>query len=197
MNPNYATNPAAFNNFGPAHKDSDPTPHGPGAADVVTFTIGDEIPLNGLPAFGGGFKQVLLPPGYYNFEVKQANLDDYIPAHEGGAIPPCPKVSLRLAVTTKDGDKVSVFDNLFICAGLKNNWAIRKIRDFYCSIGALDPKAETLKFDLNILGRTGRAKIGINEYNGKKRNQIEGYVAMNPKDPPAGVNMGNNTDLPF
>lgn len=198
MNQNYVNNPAVFNQFGSAHNDSDPMPHGPGAPDVVTFGIGDTINFD-EPAFGGrgAYKPVILPEGFYNFTVKRAELSDYIPSSAASKIPPCNKVDLRLAITDKDGNMVNVFDTIFLAKGLKKDWAIRKLHDFYASIGVIPADSTFMKFTLDIANRTGRAKIVVDEYNGKKRNKVAFYTPLDPKDPPEGVNLGSNTNLPF
>lgn len=199
MNQNFETNPSAFNNFGTIHNDNDPMPHGPGAPDVVTFGIGDTIDFGGVPAFGGRgvYKPIILPEGFYNFTVKRAELSDYIPSGPTSKIPPCNKIDLRLVVTDKDGNMVNIFDTLFLARGLKKDWAIRKLHDFYASIGVISADSPSLKLTLDITNRTGRAKIVVDEYNGKKRNKVAFYTPLDPKDPPEGVNLGSNINLPF
>nr|DAG49985.1 MAG TPA: Protein of unknown function (DUF669) [Bacteriophage sp.] len=174
----------AFSQFGVAHADNDPTPHG-----VTTFDVGDEIDVSGLPAFGARAEIKPLPEGMYNFTVADMTAEDYEPKTENGKIPPCTKLNVKLHITDKDGVKHPVFDRLYLC-GL--DWSIRKIRDFFASIGVTSDNGK-LKITMDVGGRTGRAKIEIHEYNGKKSNRVAYYTAP---EKPDGLVAGKN-DLPF
>lgn len=117
---------------------------------------------------------VLLPPGTYDFEVADFERGRYDGGEKMG---PCPKAIITLRVKGPNGEVAYVKHNLFLhskCEGL--------LSQFFIGIG-LKKHGEKLKMQWNkVVGRTGRCKLGIREYNGNEYNEVK--KILDPGDAP-------------
>ena len=111
---------------------------------------------------------ILLPEGEYDFRVVGFERQHY---NGGGKMKPCPMAKVSLKIETAKGAAV-VFDRIYLMAGLE--W---KILAFFGALGMRKHGEDNFKTDWDaIMGKTGRAKVGTRQYNGKDYNEIKGYI---------------------
>lgn len=116
---------------------------------------------------------VLLPEGDYNFTVTKFERG----WHEGSAkVEPCNKAVLELTFEAPGLGKTTVKEQILLHA--KTEW---KLCEFFRCIGQ-KVHGHGVKMNWNtVLGATGKAHLGINEYDGndgtvKKNNRVEKYL---------------------
>ncbi len=111
---------------------------------------------------------VFLPDGEYDFRVVAFERQRF----EGSEkMAPCPAAKLTLEFTAPSGMTATVFDRLLLNS--KMEW---KLSSFFGAIGQ-KRHGEKLKMDWNqVIGSTGRAKVGSREYNGRKYNEVRSYI---------------------
>ena len=116
----------------------------------------------------------LLPEGEYNFKVVNFERAWYDGSDK---IPPCNKAIITIKVETPQGD-AELKENLFLTTKTEG-----LLSAFFGSIGQ-KKKGEPLRMNWGkVIGSTGRAKIGIREYNGNTYNQVKRWLS--PDDKPA------------
>lgn len=115
----------------------------------------------------------LLPEGTYTFRVDSLEKGSFSGSEK---MAPCPKATLRFSVKNVDnGKEGTVFDHLFL-----NSKAEWKLSQFFKSIG-MKKTGEKIHMPWNdVEGAEGKMKISIQEYNGKKNNQVEEYLNYEP-----------------
>ena len=108
----------------------------------------------------------LLPEGEYEFTVTKFERQ----RHPGSAkLPSCPKAVLTLEISAPNGDTGIITHNLFLHTKTQ-----RLLSAFFISIGQ-GKQGETVKPDWSkVVGKTGRAAVGIRKYT--KNNGDEGEV---------------------
>ena len=111
---------------------------------------------------------VFLPDGEYDFRVVAFERQRF----EGSEkMAPCPAAKLTLEFTAPSGMTATVFDRLLLNS--KMEW---KLSSFFGAIGQ-KRHGEKLKMDWNqVIGSTGRAKVGSREHNGRKYNEVRSYI---------------------
>lgn len=121
---------------------------------------------------------IILPEGEYSFKVTGFERAEY----EGGdKIPPCKKAVIYLYIEAPNGDSTVVKENLMLHT--KMEW---KLSEFFISIGQ-KKHGEPLRPKWNeIIGATGRCKLGIREWKGndgtvRQSNQVQKYLEPNQK----------------
>lgn len=114
----------------------------------------------------------LLPEGNYEFEVVHWERARY----EGGPkLPPCPMAVIHLRVTAPNGDSTTLQHRLFLHSRTQG-----LIFDFFVAIGLMQ-RGEKARMPWNqIVGRRGRAKVGVRTWVGndgqeRQSNQIERF----------------------
>lgn len=186
-----------FGQFGAPQRDNDPTPHAQPAntpqADI--FDVGATLDVSNVDDLGE-----LLPEGIYNFQVTKAELVDYFPK-AGGKLPACTEMKVRLRLMSPTGAFNYVTAMFFF---VKDQMQLKKLKDFYISIGLMEPTAKTLTVQAAdaCKDRYGRAKVSVHDYrdkngNNRQSNQVDWFTQLDPDDPIPGVEMGNNTQVPF
>ena len=187
-----------FDQFGSPQRDNDPRPYGHNNTQMEALDFGQALDLSHVDELGE-----LLPEGIYNFQVVNADYVDY-PGKNGGKIPACHALKARLRLMAPTGAFNYTNVMLFF---VTDNMQLKKIRDFLTSTGLVDPNTADMSkipwfsaTDFN--NRYGRAKVSVHDYtdkNGNKRqsNQVDWFTQLDPDDPIPGVEMGNNTQVPF
>lgn len=119
---------------------------------------------------------ITLVPGEYQFTVTEVEKSRY----EGGEkLPPCPMAIVTCKISTPQGD-----------AFIKNRLYLHSkteglLSSFFASIG-LKKKGEPLRMQWNkVIGATGRAKVGIRQYQGNDYNDIKSFLAPDGYNNPA------------
>lgn len=109
----------------------------------------------------------VLPAGDYDFKVVDMERAYY----DGGAkLPPCKEAKLKLEIQSADGKTGIVRHNIFLHS--KCEW---QLSAFFCAIGQ-KKRNEPLKMNWNqVIGATGRAKIGIRKYEDKDYNEVKRF----------------------
>lgn len=110
---------------------------------------------------------ITLPEGDYVFKV----LEFQRARHEGSEkLPPCNKAVITLAIETPEGE-AQIRHNLFLHSRTEG-----MVSAFFIGIG-LKKHGEPLKMDWpKVIGRTGKAKISVREYNGKQYNDVKRFL---------------------
>lgn len=108
---------------------------------------------------------VLLPEGEYKFEV----IDFERARHPGSEkLPPCNKAIVHMKIYGNNGQNTTIKYNLFLHTKTEG-----MLTAFFTGIG-LRKHGERLRMNWNaIIGRTGRCKLGIRQYNGNQYNEIK------------------------
>lgn len=140
----------------------------------------------------------VLPEGIYNFKITKAELMDYM--HKpGGKLPDCTEMRVNVQLLPPTGEVAFATIHFYL---INDKMQLRKLRDFYVSIGMLDKEAKTMQITPNVKGKFGRAKVKPHDYTGKDgktntNNQVEFFMELDPDDPiPGGVSTGSDA-LPF
>lgn len=123
---------------------------------------------------------ILLAEGDYTFTV-----ESFERARHGGSdkLPPCNKAIVYLKIKGRDLEsgkegEATIRHQLFLHSKTEG-----MLCAFFTGIGQRK-KGERMKMNWNLVpGATGKAKIGIREYNGKKFNEIKKFY--DPADTPA------------
>mgnify|MGYP006956020382 CR=1 FL=1 len=188
---------STFDQFGSPQRDNDPEPHsiqGP-MQQAEIFDVGATLDVSNVDDLGE-----LLDEGIYNFQVTKAELVDYFPK-AGGKLPACTEMDVRLRLMAPTGAFGYTTARFYF---VKDQMQLKKLKDFYISIGLMDPSATSLTVQPAdaCKDRYGRAKVSVHDYtdrNGNKRqsNQVDWFTQLDPDDPIPGVEMGNNTQVPF
>lgn len=107
---------------------------------------------------------IVLPEGEYDFTVTKFERQ----RHPGSAkLPSCPKAVLTLELKAPNGDTGIITHNLFLHTKTQG-----LLSAFFISIGQ-GKQGETVKLDWSkVLGASGRAKVGVREY--EKRDGSKG-----------------------
>lgn len=110
---------------------------------------------------------ILLPEGDYDFFVESFERG----RHNGSEkLPPCNKATIRLRISTTEGD-VTIMKDLFLhskCEGM--------LCAFFTCIGQ---RKHGERFSMNwnaVPGARGKAHIAPKEYNGKKYNEVKKFI---------------------
>ena len=110
---------------------------------------------------------VFLPDGEYDFRVTAFERQQFDGSEK---MAPCPMAMLTLEFPTNGGAAI-VRDRLLLNS--KMEW---KLSSFFGAIGQKKHGAR-LKMDWSkVVGSTGRAKVGMREYNGRKYNEVKSYI---------------------
>lgn len=140
----------------------------------------------------------VLPEGIYNFKITKAELVDYM--HKpGGKLPDCTEMRVGVQLLPPTGEVAFATIHFYL---INDKMQLRKLRDFYVSIGMLDKEAKTMQITSDVKGKFGRAKVKPHDYTGKDgktntNNQVEFFMELDPDDPiPDGAPMGSD-GLPF
>lgn len=140
----------------------------------------------------------VLPEGIYNFKITKAELVDYM--HKpGGKLPDCTEMRVGVQLLPPTGEVAFATIHFYL---INDKMQLRKLRDFYVSIGMLDKEAKTMQITSDVKGKFGRAKVKPHDYTGKDgktntNNQVEFFMELDPDDPiPGGVPMSSD-GLPF
>lgn len=126
----------------------------------------------------------ILDPGDYNFVVDDAQERD---SKSGNAM-----IALKLKVGDAPNDR-NVYDYLVFDG--KSEW---KLGTFLHAIGRHPGVGVEMEIDPNdLVGRSGRAKIKVELYNGNKSNKVQDYLFdKNAKQKPIETTTGADT-IPF
>ena len=122
---------------------------------------------------------VVLPEGDYDFEV----IEFERARHPGSdKLPPCNKAIVHIRIEGEEGIS-NIRHQLFlhtITEGL--------LADFFKGIGQRK-KGEKISMNWNrVVGATGRARVGIREWEGKQYNEIKKFYE--PEEPQKGFQAG-------
>lgn len=115
---------------------------------------------------------ILLPEGDYDFVV-----ENFERARHNGSekLPACYKAIIKITIWY-EGQKVTIDHNLFLHSSTES-----MLSAFFSSIGQ-KKKGESLKMNWNAVpGASGKCKIGHQEYNGNKYNQIKKFYPAEEK----------------
>jgi hypothetical protein len=113
---------------------------------------------------------ITLKPGEYEFEVREIEKTRYNGSSKPDGLPPCNQVKVFLDVFTPEG-KASVIDNIYLHSRVE--W---RISSFFAAIG-MKKKGEPLRMNWNeVVGKHGKAKFTVNEYNGREYNNVSNYI---------------------
>ena len=124
-----------------------------------------------------------LPAGIYDVSVTKITYKDYMPTRPDAKLPACDQMVVNLKVLAPDGREGFARANFFFTK--KSPAQVKKLYDFYVSVGAMKAGDTKIPVGAEVEGAVGRAKIVIHEYNGKQYNEVHYFIAP-PKD-----------DLPF
>lgn len=169
-----------FGQFGEAHKDNDPKPHGEVKQEekVEGFDFGAKLSRDMLQPKNGfeDDKETtrLIKPGVYDFTVYAAKQG----VADKGKFRGFNRVNVVLKINPHDGiDKpVKVFDNFPLV-----NTMMWKASRFVACIGMFD-EAEKYGMEWDqYVGEGGQCEIETNEYNGDKKNRVKKYILRGKK----------------
>lgn len=113
---------------------------------------------------------IILPEGKYDFVVKSVERGRHEPT-QGGKIPACNKAIVSLGIMY-NGQEVIIRDNHYLLSDRTGF-----ISKFFVAIGMMEEGGK-LKMNWNgAVGKTGKAQVIINEYNGNTYNNVKTYIA--------------------
>ncbi len=139
----------------------------------------------------------VLPEGIYNFKVTKCELLDYF--HKaGGKLPDCTEMRVNVQLLPPSGEVAFATIRFYL---INDKMQLRKLRDFYISLGMLAEDAKTMPLTPAVKGKFGRAKVKPHDYQGRDgktntSNQVEFFVPLTPEDPIPGMPM-TTAKLPF
>lgn len=117
---------------------------------------------------------ILLPEGDYEFKVTKFQRERY---NGGDKLPACNKAALTLTIETAEGE-ANINHNLFLHSRTEG-----MVSAFFIGIG-LKKHGEPFKMDWNqVIGCTGRAKVGVKTYNDKQYNEIKRFYDPSEQAP--------------
>ena len=148
------------------------------AADIsndsnATFTVGDTIDIKGVDGVEAPSFEPL-PEGIYYVTVTKVEHEDYFPTRPDAKLPACEKMVVKLKVMADDGRTGFARANFFF---VKRPAMLKKLYDFYISVGAMQPGDTRLPLEADVEGSVARAKIVVHEYNGRKYNEVHYFLA--------------------
>lgn len=133
---------------------------------------------------GGDGEFEPVPAGDYSFRVVSMERQYHNGSEKMG---PCPVARIEIELT--DAPRAAhVFDRLFL-----NKKVMWKIVSFFTAIG-LHEKGDESAFKpdwTRVVGRTGRCRIKVREYNGRSYNDVDRWIA-----PEAGAPAGSAAQPP-
>lgn len=116
---------------------------------------------------------ILLPPGEYDFMVKQVERARFAGSEK---MPACNQATVHVAINTPEGEVV-IKNNLLLHS--KTEWILSS---FFASIGQ-KKKGEPLRMNWNMVpGARGRCEISNREHKGNMYNEVKKFL---PKEDPA------------
>lgn len=111
---------------------------------------------------------IILPEGDYNFTINKVERSR---TNGSDKLPPCNMVKVSLGITSSEGNVV-IIHNLVLHS--KVEW---KLSEFFESLG-VKKKGQPLRMRWDIVGLSGRCKVGIKFYNGNKYNEIKCFYPL-------------------
>lgn len=125
------------------------------------------------PIQNDGPEYTLLPDGEVRFEVKGLERKRFAGSTK---LPACNMAELKVLLTAPDGKQALVSDRLYLHTRTEG-----LLCAFFTAIGQRR-HGEQLRPNWNqVVGSTGRCKVGHREYNGNMYNEIKSY--LEPAEP--------------
>lgn len=122
---------------------------------------------------------IILPEGDYNFTINKIERGR---TNGDGKLPPCNMVKVSIGINTDEGNAIIVH-NLVLHS--KVEW---KLSEFFESLG-IKKKGQPLRMRWDIVGMSGKCKVGKRVYNGNEYNEIKKFYALE--------DVNNNQKAPF
>lgn len=185
---NHFNSTGSFGQYGSAQPDTGSAP----TTENALLQPGMNVDISDIDVVSA-----VLPEGIYNFQVTKAELVDYM--HKpGGKLPDCTEMRVNVQLLPPTGEVAFATIRFYL---INDKMQLRKLRDFYVSIGMLDKEAKTMQITSDVKGKFGRAKVKPHDYTGKDgktntNNQVEFFMELDPDDPIPGATMQSDP-LPF
>ena len=186
---NHFNSTGSFGQYGSAQPDTGSAP----TTENALLQPGMNVDISDIDVVSA-----VLPEGIYNFQVTKVELMDYMHKPDG-KLPDCTEMRVNVQLLPPTGEVAFATIRFYL---INDKMQLRKLRDFYVSIGMLDKEAKTMQITSDVKGKFGRAKVKPHDYTGKDgktntNNQVEFFMELDPDDPiPDGAPMGSD-GLPF
>lgn len=111
---------------------------------------------------------IILPEGDYNFTVNKVERRR---SKGSDKMPPCKMMEVYISIDAAEGNAV-IIHNLVLHS--KVEW---KLSEFFESLG-IKKKGETIRMRWDIVGMSGKCKVGKKIYNGYEYNEIKKFYPL-------------------
>ena len=140
-----------------------------------------------------GTKFPPIPAGEYEAQIENVTIQPF-----GGSdkIKKCDKLHIQLRIDLDAATSRKVWDDIYLDE--THSWSMSKLKSIVDSAGVTLKDTDGEQEIANaLIGELVIADVNIHEHNGKKKNQVSGYIVPEAKKAPAPSVEIDSDDLPF